>query len=476
MANPFDQFDGQNVFDQFDTAKPSIAKDVLTRGIPGGIADLVQGTIEGPPRALGWLGRGAQALGIGNPEANAKQAAFDEYLKNQPQFSLSNLVPQPETTTGQYTRGVIPYAAGAAGLRGSIARNVAGGVGAGLAGETASQVGAGPVGQIAAATLGGFGGLKAAESVASRVGAARSVGQQELKNVADAQYEQIRNNTVPIPQEALDRVADSAERRLHIQGHRSASTSDVRGAVEKIRNPSIEGAPDIADLVASRNDVRSYLGQVGADGKPTPNVAAAREALPFIEREIEKLSPGTTAALQEADKNYSAYKASAALDRKQAIADLRASGENSGLNYGNKIRQNVTNLLLSDQAKYLSDANKQALKRVVKGTGTSNVLRGIGNALGGGGGIGATIVGTAGLTGAGGYFEHPELGLAPLAGIGLRVAGNRIMAQRLANAQAFIRSQSPYQKSLGILGPQLSMRDRDAFRQAGLLGLVGRPQ
>ena len=263
-------------------------------------------------------------LGLGNAEANAKQAAFDEYLSKQPQFSLSNLVPGPETTIGQYTRGVIPYAAGAAGLKGSIAKNVAGGVGAGLAGETANQLGGGPVAQIAAATLGGFGGLKAAESVGIRIGTARSVGEQELKNVADAQYEQIRNNTVPIPQEALDRVADSAARRLHIEGYRSASTSDVRGAVEQIRNPSINGAPDIADLVASRKDIRSYLGQTDAKGKPTPNAAAAREALPFIEREIDSLSPGTMAQIREADKNFAAYAGSAALDRKQAIADLRS--------------------------------------------------------------------------------------------------------------------------------------------------------
>src|SRR5262249_4149535 len=163
---------------------------------------------------------------------------------------------------------------------------------------------------------------------------------------------------------------------------RPSNAGSIHQAIDELRIPATAGAPDVADLVAGRQSIKELL------GKHDTNKAGAFVALGKIEKAIEQTSPGTMAQLREADKSWGAVRATEALDKKINRAELRAAGADSGMNLGNKIRQKVADLLVSNDARYLSADTKAELEKIVRGTASQNVMRHVANLLGGGGGLG----------------------------------------------------------------------------------------
>jgi hypothetical protein len=158
-------------------------------------------------------------------------------------------------------------------------------------------------------------------------------------------------------------------------------------------------------------------------------------------------------SIREADKNYGAGKAVDALDKKLARADLRAAGADSGMNVGNKIRQKVADLLLSNEAKNLSAETKADLEKIVRGTWTQNGMRHVANLLGGGGGLGMLA------SGAVGYHEGGVGGAiaAGAAGRGFKMLNNRSVMKQAELAAQNIRLRSPLgQKGGPLLLPQMT--------------------
>jgi len=329
------------------------------------------------------------------------------------------------------------------------------------AGAATKGTDAEPYARVAGALLGGAAGTKVMNAM-TEANALRAATPPltNLKTEATNAYDALtsRNIALPIPQSSLDNLANDITKTLNNKGIRPSTAKSIHDAVAEIRVPAnrlppagssaaaAPGLPDVADLVAARQNVKSLL------GAPDANKAGAFIALNKIEQAIERESPGTMATIREADKNYSAFKANEALDKRLARAELRAAGEHSGMNIGNKIRQQVTNYLLSNEAKYLSPETKADLEKIVKGTASQNLVRHVANLLGGGGGLGMLAGGTAGYE-AGGI---PGALAGAAAGRAAKMFNNRAVVKQAERAAEAIRRRSPVGQQTPLMIPPMT--------------------
>jgi hypothetical protein len=371
------------------------------------------------------------------------QYAFNRVLKKGAEFAPNMLVGGPEGLGAKFLTNVAAPA---------------------VASEIGGQI-AGPMGEAAGALVGASGANKAVgafrEAKALR---AATPSLADVKNEASNTYDALtaRNVATPIPQSTLDNVADDIKTTLNNRGIRPSNASSIHQAIDEIRTPATAGAADVADLVAARQSIKELL------GKPDTNKAGAFVALNKIEKEIEQNSPGTMQSIKEADKNWGAMKANEALDKKIARADLRAAGADSGMNVGNKIRQKVADLLLSNEAKYLPAETKSDLEKIVRGTWTQNGMRHVANLLGGGGGLGM-------LAGAGAGYEAgglPGAIAAGAAGRGFKIANNISVSRQAQRVAESIRRRSP----LGQQTPALMPPKTNAALSALLPTLLASPK
>lgn len=333
------------------------------------------------------------------------------------------------------------------------------------AGELTKGTVAEPFARVGGALLGGAGTAKAVnafEKAAALKAATPALA--DVKSEATNAYDALtaRNVATPLPQSTLDNLANDITTTLNNKGIRPSTAESIHKAVEEIKSPATAGAADVADLVAARQSVKGLL------GSPDANKAGAFVALGKIENAIEQNSPGTMAKIREADKNYAALKANEALDKRLARADLRAAGEHSGMNVGNKIRQQVTNYLLSNEAKYLSAETKADLEKIVKGTAGQNLVRHVANLLGGGGGLGMLAGGTAGYE-AGGL---PGAVAGAAAGRAAKMFNNRAVVKQAERAAEAIRRRSPLGQSMPLVLPPQTSVALAALRPA----LLARPR
>lgn len=319
------------------------------------------------------------------------------------------------------------------------------------AGALTEGTAAEPYARVAGALLGGAGAAKGINALSeARALKAATPALADVKSEATNAYDAMtsRNVATPISQSTLDNLASDITTTLNNKGIRPSTAQSIHSAVDEIRSPATAGAADVADLVAARQSVKSLL------GAPDANKAGAFVALGKIENAIEQNSPGTMAKIREADKNYAAAKATEALDKRMARAELRAAGEHSGMNVGNKIRQQVTNYLLSNEAKYLSAETKADLEKIVRGTASQNMVRHVANLLGGGGGLGMLAGGTAGYE-AGGL---PGAVAGAAAGRAAKMFNNRAVVKQAEKAAEAIRRRSPLgQANPAVIPPQLSV-------------------
>lgn len=322
-----------------------------------------------------------------------------------------------------------------------------------------------PYARVIGALAGGAGASKIANSMSeARALRAATPALADVKADASNTYDALtsRNVAIPIHQSTLDNLASDITTTLNNKGIRPSTAESIHKAVEEIKSPATAGAADVADLVAARQNVKGLL------TSPDANKAGAFVALGKIETAIEQNSPGTMKRIREADKNWGAMRANEALDKKMARADLRAAGADSGMNVGNKIRQKVADLLLSNEAKFLPAETKADLEKIVRGTWTQNGMRHVANLLGGGGGLGMLVSGSAGYE-AGGV---PGAIAAGLAGRGFKMANNRSVLKQAEQAAQNIRLRSP----LGQQTPFVPPPKTSVALSALLPALLARPK
>lgn len=417
-----------------------------------------------------YIGKAASMTGPGAVLANAPTSR--QIINSAPDAIVSPDY-KPQTALGGVLKTSAEFAPNMAFGPGGIARKFLTNVAAPAlateaAGALTKDTEAEPYARVAGALLGGASAGKIANSMAeTRAIKAASPALADVKNEATSAYDALtsRNVAIPLNQSTLDNLANDITATLNNKGIRPSTAQSIHNAVSEIKSPATAGAADVADLVAARQSIKGLL------SSPDANKAGAFVALGKIETAIEQNSPGTMAKIRDADKNYAAVRANDALDKKMARADLRAAGADSGMNIGNKIRQKVADLLLSSEAKYLSAENKADLEKIVRGTWTQNGMRLVAGMMGGGGGIGSTIIGL-GAMGAGGASGHPELGLLPLGGIGLRVASNRSVTRQAQSVAEAIRRRSPLGQQTPLALPPMS----NPLLSASIPALLARPR
>jgi hypothetical protein len=449
------------------TALPSVGRMVSeTVGAPGDIGSLMSaagdklGIPQGAKSAIrmaasGFPGLGALATGPTSQQAQSVVSpitgdyepktiggkVFDTSVRFAPA-----VIGGPETLAAKVgTRVLAPAAAAEA----------AGALAEGTAAEPYAKAG----GAIA-------GGLLAHRLTAPAAQAALESG--PIKSAATTTYQDLRSGHVaqPIAQAELDNLAADLTKTVNKIGPRPSVAPQGHKAIEEIKIPATAGQADVADLVSARQSLKGFF----ENPLPDPNKAVAAIALPKIDAAIERLSPGTMTKLREADKNYSAASTMERLDKRIARAELRAAGAHSGMNLGNKLRQNAATMLLSGkESRGLLAPEIAALNAINKGTIGQNLLRFGSNALGGGGGLGSTLLGL-GAGGAGYATGHPEAAALPFLGLGLRGLYNRSIARQVADVSRMIGNRSPLgQARAAAYGPPPA---RISPQEMGLLGAI----
>jgi hypothetical protein len=424
-----------------------------------------------PDRVQAFKDIMSKAAGMTGAGAVLNSAPTSRQIKDSAPDALVSPDYQPQTVAGGYLKTGAEFLPGMAmgGPRAFLPRLATNVAAPAIASETAGQLTQGteaePYARVVGALAGGAGATKFNNALeAGRALKSATPSLANVKGEATGAYDALtsRNVATPLSQGVLDSVADDITTTLNSKGIRPSTAQSIHNAVAEIKSPATGGAPDVADLVAARQSVKGLL------GSPDANKAGAFVALQKIEKAIEQNSPGTMAKIREADKNYTAVKANEALDKRVAKADLQAAGENSGMNVGNKIRQQVTSFLSSSEAKYLDAATKADLEKIVRGTPTQNGMRMVANLFGGGGGLGMLAGGTAGYQ-AGGW---PGAVAGAATGRAFKFANNRSVLNQAERAAEAIRRRSP----LGQQNPLVLPPMPNPLLSGGLSALLARPQ
>jgi hypothetical protein len=450
-------YDAHNTSTLGDVAKSAAAglgnATISTLGLPGTLRSLAGQGVDALGRKLGfdpapvkddayWAAKMVPGLNLlaDAPTISDVRASVTDPIVS-PDYEPKTGIGSVVKTGAEFLPGVIdPELAGPsllkAGAKLLATRVAAPALASEAAGALTQGTAAEPWARMGAAVLGGGGATALANGMAERAAIrAATPSLADIKTDASNAYDALtsRNVAVPIAQSDLDDVANDIRTTLNNKGIRPSVADSIHKAIDEIHTPATAGAPDVADLVAARQNIKSLL------GSPDANRAGASVALPKIEQAIEQASPGTMANIQEADKNWASMKAGESLDKKIARADLRAAATDSGMNTGNKIRQNVATLLASNEAKFLAADTKAELEKIVRGTATQNVLRHVGNLLGAGGGLGMLAGGAAGYEAGGVPGALTGAALGRLA----RIVGNRSVVAQAERAGQNIRLRSP---------------------------------
>lgn len=237
--------------------------------------------------------------------------------------------------------------------------------------------------------------------------------EQAYRNVRNSP--EVKGATVPIDE--VGTLANTSEQELLARGNRPTPGSAPR-TFNEIDRLKPSGPPDLspqqrlqaemnwekppeapAVTEASVDDLlaaKRAFGRVAGERKPFPamgpteDAGAASNVIPKIDEMVEAAAPG----MQEANQNWSGAQAAKAIDARWQKAEMGAKVNNSGMNIGNKIRQQAYQIYNNPAARRgLKEEELQMLKELAEGTPTRNAVRWFSNVLGGGGGLGAEVTG-----------------------------------------------------------------------------------
>jgi len=461
--------------DEWADFKPKAADDVsagmVLRGIP------VLGAYI--PQAEAALKAAAQPLsGAGEPGASwseryaanlpKRQARYAEVEKEQPIASAAAQTLGGVLATAPL--GATALGARALGATGTLGQRV---VASGLSGGGISAADALARGEdvTSAAELGG--GLGAAlpviGSAVGRIGrtARGYLGAptaDELKPAVDAGYAALRAADLEIKPQAIQ----SAVNRIRIdQEIHPKLTPGVSGLLDDAANKGImspltgaSGGVKFDDL----DTLRKQLGTVARDYTNPTEQKAARDAMRGLDDYLAKISPadvlkGDAAQIAklatETRGNAAAEFRLRAMDAIKQRAEAAAGAANSGMNVENAYRRELKNFVRPNN-KGISPAKKEGftpeeidrIRVASRGTSFPNMLRLVGNVLGGGHGLmaGAGIL-TSYQTG------DPRYAAAVGAGYGMRKASNAMMRNRAEMLSRMTAARSPLATSMGVGGP-----------------------
>lgn len=307
-------------------------------------------------------------------------------------------------------------------------------------------------------------------------------GTEALRTAAETGYENARGMGVEYSSSAVKQLAKEARLALEKDGILANLAPKSFKILDDLSRPPAGSAAPLTGLEAARR----AFGHAAKDFQNPTEQLAAQRIIKSLDDFMEAADPKSVVAgpaaaasqvLQDARGNYAAAMRSDKVTGAGEAAELSAAVANSGANVDNAIRQRIKSLLLSPkQSAGFSQAERDALESVAAGTTTRNTIRTIGNLLGGGGGLGATVtaLGAVGATGMAGTPAGLATGVGiPLLGYAAKTAGNKITQGALRTADELIRSRSPLHQS----APPGQMQSGSPEGYAAIVRLLmGEPQ
>lgn len=312
---------------------------------------------------------------------------------------------------------------------------------------------------VSAATRGGLGWAGAARTAQKKVPTA-----VELKKAGDFGYDLARQMGVDYDARAVQNLMLRTRSDLYTDGVIEELAPKSFAFLKKLESPPEGGIATLSGLDAARRGLGKVAQEVGPDGKPTADALAATRIIKSIDGFVENPDPqsvvaGPAAAAANVQKdargNIAAQKRSDRLTGVEERAEGRAAATNSGLNLDNAIRTRVDAIL--QDAKRRSGFSKEEielLETVRDGTAARNVIRFIGNLLGGGGGLGAALTGLGSGLAVGSSIPALVGGAVVGTGVATKVLANRQTKGALRKADEAVRSRSPlYQNAPTAAAP-----------------------
>lgn len=408
-----------------------------TLGLPGDLASLLN-------KGIDW---GTNKFGLGvAPSTPVGTSA--QITKGLEQLTGSSLA--PKTTLGEYARTAGEFAPAMLGGPESVFAKLVTRVAApAIASEGLGQLTAGtaaePFARLGGALVGGGG----AAALANRAEKIAAPTLEQIGTAKAADYKAVNDLGVTFKPQAVKTMASDIAAGLEKQG----ITADVAPVTFKVLE-KLESRTSPATI----NDIdntRKILGQL-AKGSTSPNTmerinaGAAQQAIREIDQALPAFAPADFASgarnhaqaiehLTNARGNAAVEFQAKALDRAEYKATNNAAAANSGANYENALRQQLKSILNSPaQARQFPPTVRAEMEKIVRGEGTRNMIRTIGNLLGGGGGVGALASAMSG------HALLPGAGLAaPFVGAGIKKAGNAVTERAVERLNEKVRAASP---------------------------------
>ncbi len=284
--------------------------------------------------------------------------------------------------------------------------------------------------------------------------------QDELRAAARQGYNTVRDSGVDYDGQFVSGLFGRVQRELEADGlfdvaKGAPGTHSLLRQLQAAPPGSVAG---VQQLEAARRALGHIAREVGPNGAPTADAAAAARAQEVLTRFIaEPPAPAVVAgdaavasrAINDARGNYAARMRSRQLTRADDHAELNAGATHSGTNLDNNLRQQARNILKSEKlSQGFSPEELTALREVAMGTPSRNAMRFVGNLLGGGGGLGMAMTGFAGMAASGAAAGGTTGaliagGMSPVIGAAARATGSNITRRAFENVDNMTRRRSP---------------------------------
>lgn len=277
--------------------------------------------------------------------------------------------------------------------------------------------------------------------------AAPAPTEEMLATASNKGYDAARNSPFEMKASAVGDWAAQTKAALEKEGRLAEFAPDTHAVLDKLQNGPEGAIATGGNLISAREALREASRNFTNPREKAAAEIAIRRLDGFIENPpAEAVLAGAPSEFSktaaDARGNYAAKKRSELLSQALECADQNAASANSGANVGNAERAKLRQIYQSDKKSAgFTDDELAQIDRIVRGTPLGNAARATGNALGGGGGLGAAV--TAGLGGAATAHLGGIGAVAPVVGYGLKKYSDSIGQKEIDLLREMVRRRSP---------------------------------
>lgn len=282
---------------------------------------------------------------------------------------------------------------------------------------------------------------------------------KQLKAETSKGYDAAWNSGLELKGTTIKALADDMERELINSAKISENNPGMYGLLRRLQSVPEGGFMEAKFFDAFRRE----LSDIPYGDKEYGSAKIIKDKLDgFLAQLTEKDAvPGTSSGLpQSVSKSLTEARGNAAagfrggrIDSLQKTAETRAAAANSGKNIDATYRGKLASFLDSPKKmRGINSTEESAIRKVVQGKFSKNTARKIGNMLGGGGGVGLTVL--TSIAAAGGAIVSPlaaalAAGGTIAVGSGARGVANRMSKKEVEALAGLMRKRSPlYSKML----------------------------